>query len=531
MKHFAITIEYLTGYAVATDHANREKPEWPPHPARVFMALAAAHFETDASPEDKELERVALEWLAALEEPALSLPEEAYPGYASDRTSLTVYVPVNDATGIDVLPAKRPRQPRMFPRVYVGDKPLHFIWSIEDDSGEHLRALETLCRKVTRIGHSSSLVWVRLEHDIGGTAITHESSPDLGEFRLRTPSSGALARLKEAFNAEDIHAFHALTERADAVKGEARKLVLAQRSERFPLGQPGSQRPMFSISRGYGAVRPAPREGQHSPFDPNLLVLKEADENTQSFGLESTLLITSALRAMIQKLSQVQPVPDWVSGHAGPSGPKLSDGRGHIAIIPLPFVDREHADGHLLGVAIVLPRDVPVNERGNVLGPILFDEKSNDPRTLKLTLGRAGFFKVERDTSFAIKFNLQPLTWTRASRRWSSVTPIVLDRMPKQDRVKERQAWNHEVAMIVSRSCTDQGLPDPIAVRVEKTPFFVGSLRAMPGQGGFPLLRQGTFQVHAEIDFGVDVQGPILLGAGRFRGYGLCRPWNREESR
>ena len=30
---------------------------------------------------------------------------------------------------------------------------------------------------------------------------------------------------------------------------------------------------------------------------------------------------------------------------------------------------------------------------------------------------------------------------------------------------------------------------------------------------------------HAVIEFGPKVEGPIILGAGRFRGYGLCRPF------
>jgi CRISPR-associated protein Csb2 len=68
-------------------------------------------------------------------------------------------------------------------------------------------------------------------------------------------------------------------------------------------------------------------------------------------------------------------------------------------------------------------------------------------------------------------------------------------------------------------------------VRVEKTPFFLGSLRAMPGQGGFPQLRKGKFQVHVAIEFERPVQGPMLLGAGRFFGYGLMRPWTHGEGR
>ena len=55
----ALGIRYLTKYAVATNLA-RQPAEWPPHPGRVFMAMAASHFESGADAE----ELTALEWLA-----------------------------------------------------------------------------------------------------------------------------------------------------------------------------------------------------------------------------------------------------------------------------------------------------------------------------------------------------------------------------------------------------------------------------------------------------------------------------------
>ena len=71
MKGLTIGWEYLTGYAVATDPGDRQRVEWPPHPARVFMALAAAWFETGEDADEKE----ALEWLERIEsEPELHLP-------------------------------------------------------------------------------------------------------------------------------------------------------------------------------------------------------------------------------------------------------------------------------------------------------------------------------------------------------------------------------------------------------------------------------------------------------------------------
>jgi len=522
MNRFRIAIEYLTGYAVATDPSNREKAEWPPHPARVFMALAAAHFETNATSQDKQADRDALEWLASLPSPEMVLPD-----HAPERAALTVYVPVNDATGLDVLPSKRSRQPRLFPRVYIGDEPIQLIWSAKPtDIALHMPALQSVCRNVTRIGHSSSLVWARAELADDSASTTHIPDEHALGHQLRIAEAGTLARLEQAFNASNITSFADLQERIDGSKGKGKKELQSERTQRFPLGEPVSQRPSISLSRSYVRVTTPTPDTAHSHFDPQLIVLRETDGSPQSLGVESTLLVTNALRNLIFKESAVQPVPDWLSGHDSTTGEKLANGKGHMAIVPLPFIGREHADGHLLGVALVLPRDLPARERANVLGRVLFDPATNEPRVLRLTLGRAGEFWLERDTSYSEKYNLQPATWTGPHSTWASATPVVLDRMPKSDRAKEQLAWRAEVSEIVAKSCVNVGLPAPVGIRVEKTPSFRGSLRAMPGQGGFPVLRQGVFQVHVEIDFGIPVHGPVLIGAGRFRGYGLCRPFN-----
>src|SRR5438045_2129482 len=91
MPGLTIGWEYLTGCCVATDPASRQRAEWPPHPGRVFMALAAAWFETEPpnnAPERKEWvgEGNALQWLERLgdrqnhddplRDPQLLLPHE-----------------------------------------------------------------------------------------------------------------------------------------------------------------------------------------------------------------------------------------------------------------------------------------------------------------------------------------------------------------------------------------------------------------------------------------------------------------------
>src|SRR2546430_1173335 len=53
----SVGIRYLCGYAAAT-HLSRQRPEWPVHPGRIFLAMAAAHYETGANP----TERTAVRW-------------------------------------------------------------------------------------------------------------------------------------------------------------------------------------------------------------------------------------------------------------------------------------------------------------------------------------------------------------------------------------------------------------------------------------------------------------------------------------
>ena len=526
MHRVSLLIEYITGYAVATDPTDRRRAEWPPHPARVFMALAAAHFETEGPGSDKRLERDALEWLATLGPPAMTLPEPAM------RTVQTVFVPVNDQSGADAL-LGRSRQPREFPRAYVGQEPVWLAWSTPaEPPSEYLDALRALCRKVTRIGHSSSLVWVRLECDAAVLPQpTHTPDESAPVTRVRVVHSGAMTGLDEAFNSSDIEKYDRLEAVLQASHSKSRKGLQEALARQFPRGRPIARRPLFPISCGYGRVLEAKPATPHTLFDPNFIVLCERDGAPQSFGLESTAQIAHALRGLVMSESGVQPVPSWVGGHE-PGGQRLESGP-HLSVFPLAFIDHAHADGHLMGFGIAVPRSIALHERAKVFAPMLFDKATNQPRTLHLRMGRAGDWYLNRDTAWSPRRTLRIETYNGPSRTWASVTPALLDRMPKSDRVRDPLAWRQEVAGLIAQSCDrvfDQSeaaqRPAVIAVRVEKTPFFVGSLRAMPGQGGFPQLRKDKHQVHVVVEFDRPVQGPLLIGAGRFFGYGLMRPWD-----
>jgi CRISPR-associated protein Csb2 len=113
-----------------------------------------------------------------------------------------------------------------------------------------------------------------------------------------------------------------------------------------------------------------------------------------------------------------------------------------------------------------------------------------------------------------------------------SVTPMMLDRFPDEDDPLE-------AARIVAASCANIGLPAPVEIELHKHSGARGAPAAYPARGSrsrpdwsFPResrLRDRPRR-HLVIRFGEPVRGPVLLGAGRYQGFGLCLPFD-ESSR
>jgi CRISPR-associated protein Csb2 len=132
---------------------------------------------------------------------------------------------------------------------------------------------------------------------------------------------------------------------------------------------------------------------------------------------------------------------------------------------------------------------------------------------------------------------------------------VVLDRFPKSERhdPKQRQDWEQEVRRIINDSCVRTKLPEPSLIDIDTTSWHIGSPRAVTkrrplrGEAGSAFGNDAAFgdgfpsyppkgvnaprpQVHVWIRFPEPVVGPVLLGAGRFLGYGLCKPLKESRS-
>lgn len=489
---FSIAWQYLTGSFRAADFTDQAVPEWPPHPDRVFQALVASWAARGCI----EREREALLWLERLDPPTLSVPD---PPRVS-RVPAT-YVPPNDIQApeaswkkgvyvdsyVGILPEKRKRKLRHHGATWVGDAVCAFTWRgvTEDDLSRHEPALQELCKGVTRIGRSGSFVLCRVNREeYPPRYIPASDSPDVVKrIWIRIPRPGRLEELEEAYEA----------------------------GLRPP---PTVDTPYRVLTRQNG--RPRHTTDTDRVFSGDLLVFRIASERT--FTLNDTLLLTSSMRRELIKAATAGD-PDLlplVSGHETSGAPL---GEPHLAYIPLPFVGSTYGNGNVLGLAIVRPESMnakTIDQLYRLLGSLV-----DDAGDWEISVLRTETVRLASEIGSTPPNTLREESWTRSCTRWASVTPVVMDRMQNRSRSAPDRWASGEVAKMLTRS----GFPEPATVRVMP----VSRHRGAPAVFDTPPIvrKDGRVRrmVHVEIRFREPVSGPILIGSGRYRGYGLCKPW------
>lgn len=321
----------------------------------------------------------------------------------------------------------------------------------------------------------------------------------MGEDVFRVPGPSQLVQLEQAF---ERHA-------------EIEPRVLPCRFQRYAR-----------VGRAEARVTSA------SLFGQDWLVFRQMSGRrmSQTAGPE----IARAMRGALMKHGG-DPPPELLSGHSPDGAPSSLP---HLAIVPLPFVGSTHATGEVLGFALIFPRDVDASARQAVLRAVglwesarraELDDDLIDTPPLQLMLGRAGVIELERvEWGRAPLKTLRSETWCRPSQAWATATPIALDRNPGDlySHDREKAAAAHEAAArIIGTACERIGLPAPAYVQIHPSVPLRGSVkaRAFPRYPSDPNKHQRV-KVHARMDFSVPVEGPVLLGAGRFHGLGLCLP-------
>jgi CRISPR-associated protein Csb2 len=240
------------------------------------------------------------------------------------------------------------------------------------------------------------------------------------------------------------------------------------------------QRSMIAPQVRYGD---ATKQGFDSGPWEGLVVMRLA----KPIGIEHVALATDALRrAVFSKLGDGAPL--LAHGHAAEM---------HLGWVGLPNLS-EYGQGTVLGLAMAVPKGCDSIERAQCVGALL---------SINHIMLAGNRFNLTRPTA---AMSLHEGTWSKASRRWVSATPVVLDRFPKGGTTAED---------IVAMGCERAGYPRPVHVELSQE-----SHLAMPPAREFKLRKPGGLYAHAVLEFERPVRGPMLVGKERYFGLGLFLP-------
>ena len=179
------------------------------------------------------------------------------------------------------------------------------------------------------------------------------------------------------------------------------------------------------------------------------------------------------------------------------------------------------ANGYDLARFLALPDVGFPRSRGRIHGLALWMPPGTDP--VECLRAHDAAFAVRRltgrglDVSVAPRENEQhpvaasPKRWCRAAYRWATAFPAIHER---RGRVSLSE---------VGRWCRHAGLPAPEAFRIARGPLVSGAVDLAPVEVNRPG-RPALSYSHVELRFATRVSGPVVIGSGRQRGFGLCVP-------
>ncbi|MGQ0802455.1 MAG: type I-G CRISPR-associated protein Csb2 [Actinomycetota bacterium] len=443
--------------------------EWPPSWMRLFSALVSV-----AEPEgaDDDL-------LRRLESAAL--PEiHATPVHRSRRQAFVPTNKIQDETTHTNLPA-RTNGERIWARAIPRSPEVWYRWAELTLSDKESQRLRRLCRRVPYFGRSTSPAVVEVvgsDAPTGGWLEPLDDPTDAPRFALaatvRSPFPGALDALRAAYD------------------------------EKFRLGETGDP---WEIGLGieYGRIEARPSATVFQGPYTTMVALRL--EGRRLDGRHTARVAHAVRRAVLSRAAD----------HIAPLHGHHDGDIVQIAFLGLVHVGHPQADGHLLGIGLALPELTPEHLR------IVADALPATDETMPVTAGPLGALKLHRISPLdaTTAHGLQPDRWSSASRRWASVTPVVLDRFTGR---------HGDLADEIQRAALNAHLPEPAAIAVSRRSVIAGA----PGFTPSDTLRRPGDRVipycHVVLQFREPVQGPIVLGSMRHYGLGHCVPLTDEEA-
>lgn len=486
MLHLLLTVRWLDDrYHGLLDRDG--PPEWPPSPYRLFQALVAGVARRG------ELESAlgqSLAWLQSLDPPMIVAPR-SHPGPVVTR-----FVPNNDG---DKKPDRQTRlKGKAFrPTIMLDPSAIQYLWAISPDEIPRANLIGQAARYVTCLGWGIDMAYA-YGQTIGGDEITNLLGvrwyPRQGVMQddgtLRVP---IVVREMEVDSLSDLKRAHqSALDRID----HDRPLNTVEKPKIFDR--------VFYESKERLLARP------HVVFE-----LRRDDGTFLAYPQERLLHIAGMVRHLaIESMRKSPPEDvdnDWVERYvAGHARADLMEHR-QFSYLPMPSIGHAQTDPSVRRVMIAAPpgddqllEDLAMRLGGQQLKPTPETRLDHPP-----TLVRVRGDKVTR-------------SYTQPANAWASVTPVILPGHDDHRPGKTRK--------LIEKALAQSAIEQPCEFEWSPISHFPKSLSADKyGRDKRPtgyirpdhLLTQTVVHLKLRFNSGLEVPGPLVIGAGRHCGLGL----------
>ena len=434
--------------------------EWPPSPARLFAALVAADGTRQASRVTNGQELI---WLERLPAPAIHAQPEPWHQVLRPRFVVAQRGGPAKATHHEYL-AREGALHRPGVRIAPRNPLVVYRWDVEPPDEETLESLGRRAARVGYLGASDSPARVRVATELPFGAVGDVFVPDpSGDIHIRVPRSGDVDVLDRMYDVWQ--------ERGASVTRSQFPALLHWAMYWSPGGHDVTDRgEVVAWLRLHPAVS----------------------------GRRITAVTELFKDAVLSRHQRMHGEPPAILHGHGFTSPGYDLAR----YLALPDVGFPRSRGRIHGLALWLP---PGSDR-------VQRQKARDAAVaIDALVGRGIETRVEPSGDEERPRAANPRRWRGPSPTWVTAFPVVHERRGVPG-LSEAARW-----------CRHAGLPDPIAFRSLRTPLLPGAVDLAPVEVNRPG-RPALPYSHAEFRFAQAIEGPVVIGAGRQRGLGLCVP-------
>ncbi len=514
-----ITVRFLDPEPSFHGKRDGDETEWPPSPLRLFQALVDAAANRWREQQFNNYARPALEWMERLPSSEIVAPAHQL------GTPYRIAVPNND---LDVWagPISKGNEPKkqqnelktmktvqpariLTGKANEGDA-VHYLFPLPQEGCPHLEVLRAASRSITHLGWgidmASGNAEVISEVEAAELKGHHWRAVPAGGVPLRIPTNGTLQALMAKHTAflnrlsdGGFRPVPPLT--AFETQGYSSPTVESVAKPRVPMAA-------FKIIRTLDDQEANPGKSEYRPFHHVRQVATVAGMVRHATA--------HAARTMGWEINKVQ---RCIEGHGEEKdGQSTSDDR--LLFLPLPSVT-PYGIAAIRRVLIVAPPGFDMGPfRRRLNGEELIDRDTCNPAAMLTGLATTDKGEVP---------------YVGQSCTWSTVTPVILpgyddpsglrrklrERNNPQEQKNLLERLDTRILALLWKAFRQAGWTDDALAGAELEYRKVGWFQGLDLAGKYDLPPLKFPRYHVRVRFKHPVTGPLAVGAGRYRGFGL----------